>query len=200
MLSQAGDIAAVAAAGAASVIAFQQAGGLSAICLTLGEAVGHDEVDRILGAEALSVRRAGLALQQLVALLEVGLAAAEQDLELASLGLRVDLQVQEQVVGIGGAGGLLQRDTWRQDLCLQVTDAIAMHHQLQLRAAHADPPESGFDTGDGLGLAHQAGAQRQGAAEIADHVHQHVPIGALWRLVVAKLLINHSLTEASIAA
>mmetsp|Transcript_29817 Transcript_29817/g.53979 ORF Transcript_29817/g.53979 Transcript_29817/m.53979 type:complete len:423 (+) Transcript_29817:575-1843(+) len=159
MPAQAGEVAAMAAAGVGAIRRLLHAA--LAAAAALGEAVGHDEVDRILGAEAAALGRAGGTRTQRIA----QRVARQVQRQLARRGPGADVEVDEQIVRAARAVAAAQRDA---GIGLQRRlgggDPGTMQHQLQRGVAHAHPPVGRLDArqwgslgeGDG-GRGHQQG-------------------------------------------
>jgi hypothetical protein len=157
VLLDAGEVAAVTAERRRAVEPVRHALDGVVARLAIGEAIGRDQVDHVLRAEAPSLRRAGLARVQRVGVGRGNPASvAELDPEGAGLRLRRDPQVQEQVVRVPDLVDARERHARVPDHRLERRHALAVHQQLQTVVLHPDPPRRRLDAldargGDGCG-------------------------------------------------
>ena len=132
------DVTAVAAAGAAAVGAgtFDGVVVRVAVCKT----VRGDEVQDVIGGEALGAgfRAAGL---QFEGTDRPAILAGEDDVHLARLGRRCDVQIQENVIRILSLDDVFDRDAGIGNGDLVLGDIRTVEENLQGGILHADPPE-----------------------------------------------------------
>jgi len=113
--------------------------------VAVGEAVGHYQVDRIGGGEAAPVGGTGsTGAQREFAPRHFVAGAQEPDGKVAGAGVRINAQVDEQVVRIVHALGAQQPHSGVVELRRERCHMIAVHQQLQFGMPEADPPAFRF--------------------------------------------------------
>ena len=147
MVDDALDIPAVAAAQVLGIGLFRRGGRTVVLRIAVGEAVGHQQIDGVGGAEGLAPGRAFAALEQLVVKVELPAVRGDQVESIdTGLGQVGNPDVHEEIVGIVGRGHFGDRNAFHRSVRrdLRIVDIAAMEHQLQV-GMHPHPPAGRFD-------------------------------------------------------
>ena len=131
--------------------------------VSIGKTVGDDEIDKVCAGETFPLGASFGAFVNLIGITHGNPVFLEYERVGARLGLVVNLQVNEQVIGAVGlvhcldihAGGAFQGN-------IGLADILSVHQQLQL-GVHSGPPAKGFDLLDNLLSVHGSNGTKDSA-------------------------------------
>ena len=174
--TDAGDVAAVAAVRVRAVGGFLEAGDAVVGRIAVGEAIRHQQVNRIARIEAAALRGTGSTRLQPPRVGGDALAGFDEfDVETARLCIGRDFHGDEQVVRVVAGlhvddGHARARQSRRRG-----GDALAVHQQFDPVVVHADPPVGRFQMVDGGRVRYARHQQQAGGKQ---HAHGDVRSGS----------------------